>query len=1138
MNDELFSTLLEEEKPALDQLIIVDHLKGGSGGVYVVEDQSHPGRKFTLKTSTSPTALKDEILADAIYIKLGYKAPSFSVYEMDYDSLPEAIKTQVKNPTDGQKILFRVSEFIESKSLSDEDHKNIVKDQLHHGFVTDCLLANTDVAGHWKNVLIDKDEQVWRIDNGSTLRFRARGCVKELRTVVSELDTMRTQEAMMREVFGHLTAKDIQEQADVLLAQRDKVLSLFLAMNEKIKFDQPEVLLKILVNRFQYLHEHVCSNLFERSPSLTESSVDYTGAGVFIYTEHENKKYVLLGKRRGHDWWGSFGGATDQEDLFLRDTAVRETNEELNPLYQFHPDEIENRPSHDLIRGNPSAINVPKFRMYFVEKPYRDLTEYNAQIKDKEGEEHTELAWVPIEALAELAKEKVSDVRYGESETLRTAAVESINQSLILHPPFADMLQQDAVLHTIKELAANHALKENIHTRSRVSTDYPHKSNGNPLNADEITPMAERQQLAQVIVNRQRLHRELVAGFSKEQAGDELLPIPEPPAQTQADIHFQALMQGNHNASQNSLDKVKTFSENYNKLTVMDAHQERIFAEMLEEEKKHPDQVVFYHGTVGKYVLLNEFFTEFRRRLEHQYQGDYKVLRVFDDLFARFQNVTEFMAAYQNEHGLIDNYLRDYAEMGLSVNLFPFGSHDNHRSATFDYFLTSKSAKPLDVSKVFESFVATLNLDLDLQEFDKLYEKYYSKVGGGCYQIFIDKDVIDLVAYPAAPGGRPNPLVEDSLVRHETMSEVLEAISNDPATHSDYIQSLQGRLFLKPEIFHDPQKVQTRVYHANSLSPEEQLEFDKEMAALVDRSITQMLTEFSKLPDKIFARGQPGLYKLMQEVYQDISRLPVEQRANASLIISKLIEERNIQKLITLFEENDIDLSEDRTKRSYGNVAGKIDTEKSYLYLFIQAPEVAEMLYSSLLEGNSDKLRRLKEQLFPVIVNHYLETNIASLKTLFQNMPAEEKLAALFKLREAKFIPLQQLFIAFMDELPQLTTSVSTFQEIVKILVVDPGRPSVEGLQQLSKYVASLKPELISRESLTGIRVNNLSQYLQLLTSLPGNELKKDYYLSTMHQISNKPKSAENYFLLKEIENHYLKFLQLTTFCKRILKGI
>ena len=143
-----WSNFNQSDVPALEELRPDEkgYLYGGSGGVYVL--RARDGKRYTVKTSSSKEALKDEIFSDATYSLLGYKVPLCGLYQAKYNELPESIQATIPAPIDGtEEVIFRLAEFIESaKDLLDEDRRQIVKAKLPQGFVVDCFLANTDVV--------------------------------------------------------------------------------------------------------------------------------------------------------------------------------------------------------------------------------------------------------------------------------------------------------------------------------------------------------------------------------------------------------------------------------------------------------------------------------------------------------------------------------------------------------------------------------------------------------------------------------------------------------------------------------------------------------------------------------------------------------------------------------------------------------------------------------------------------------------------------------------------------------------------------------------------------------------------------------------------------------------------------------
>lgn len=885
------------------QLSYETHLHGGSGGVHVFI--APDGKRYTLKISTSKETLKDEVFADAVYQKLGIKTPACTVCECKHSELPESFKAIIAKPDDeNQPVLFRLAEYIEpAEGLADEDRRQIIKAKLPAGFVLDCLLANHDVAGHWGNVLVDKKGEVWRVDNGSTLRFRALGEMQVLRTEVSELQSMKTTTEMMREVFGDIQPAEIQQQTKVLLDQRNAIIELFYQMHEKLHFDQPEFLLKIIVNRLQYLHEHVSPQLYPYSPSESEACLDYSGAGVFVIANKDGKPHALIGKRSGHDWWGSFGGASEERDLFLQDTAARESNEELAGIYRFTPGELSRCASHDLIIGEKQTLNLQKFRMYFVERPIEDIS----KIQDHE---HVELLWVPVDAILAARPIQHDDTSYGTHDTLEVdiPQADGTSRTIPLHPPLALMLQQEQAKERLQLIAKGEGdTASKHHTRSRVSKDYPAEVIKDKKMADAITPMAEHHQLAKATVARATTMRGIA-----QRAAQKKEDMVEPSQSTQSDIHLKAVMGEDQFAElKKQKSKVDSFIKSYKQLDVaVSAEQERVFSRMLDEESKHPQSYVFYHAATAEIGFLNDLFTEFRRQIEHQYSDDYKVLRGLDDLFAEFEDVLKLM------EGLKEGEVMGQ-ERGLSVNPFLFGSDGDSACATYNYFLSSYSMIPPDIQKLFEYFTQRLHLDADFSVFENIFERFRKKCGGTCYQMFVDAESVDKVAYPAASGGLLNPLRTSEGVKITTFSQVMETLRKHP--DSDYIKTMQARLYLKPEIFHDPAKVQTKTYLCNPPSLKEQDDYQYALSEAVGDCMVELLRANKKLPETAFARTQgTSLTKQMEMVYQSQSRLPPKSSTDVMDVIPKLLAESNIPALVDIFVQTpSLDLSKKYPARDY-----------------------------------------------------------------------------------------------------------------------------------------------------------------------------------------------------------------------------
>jgi len=192
---------------------------GGSTGAKLVRDPK-TGKQFVMKLGNTPAHLEEEMAADAAYRALGVPVPNYKRYV----------------GADGKPV--KLAEYIEGRSLKEaintatEAEKAIILKNLQKNFAADALLGNWDVVGmEFDNVLVDKAGQVWRIDNGGALRFRAQGGAKNAlwNNYPTELFTLRdaTVNAQTAKVFGqgNLGVKWMQvvDQIDDL-AKKEKAL--------------------------------------------------------------------------------------------------------------------------------------------------------------------------------------------------------------------------------------------------------------------------------------------------------------------------------------------------------------------------------------------------------------------------------------------------------------------------------------------------------------------------------------------------------------------------------------------------------------------------------------------------------------------------------------------------------------------------------------------------------------------------------------------------------------------------------------------------------------------------------------------------------------------------------------------------
>lgn len=150
---------------AIEEAMLQGDPLGGTTGARLIT--APDGKKYVVKAGASEAHVQNEMAADALYKAAGINVPAF-----------RAVRS-----TSGK--LYKVAEFIEGKDLqswwdkaSPADRKQMTN-KLAQGLDVDAMLGNCDVIGaSGDNILVDKDGNPWRIDNGGSMGYRAQGAKK------------------------------------------------------------------------------------------------------------------------------------------------------------------------------------------------------------------------------------------------------------------------------------------------------------------------------------------------------------------------------------------------------------------------------------------------------------------------------------------------------------------------------------------------------------------------------------------------------------------------------------------------------------------------------------------------------------------------------------------------------------------------------------------------------------------------------------------------------------------------------------------------------------------------------------------------------------------------------------------------
>lgn len=445
-------------------------LTGGTGGVLILEDPDTK-KLFTFKCSSDLAVSKQEILTDALYRTLGVPVPDFAVYT----ELPKGMNLMGMqcNPNGP----FRLAEFITSDPKSDEKFKETEKAFAKH-FVIDALLANWDAVvfkkqwNKYKNMILDPKGVVWRIDNGGSLLYRAKGTRKssvkdwDMYSVV-ELDTLRDRKVNKSGniVYGKLSDEEIEQQVLDLLPKAPLMLKTIDDFGRALKMDDHMEIRTMLIARLNDLQKRFLDQTDQKvwlGDKNFKAIPGVTSAGAFTYAIVNDEPYVLLGKRVRHNWWSTFGGKSEPEHKKLSDTVTMEVGEESLGQFTTTKDEYKNSPSFDMV--NPLGL----FRTYFVEHDYVDPSKFMDVYKtttDKHMKEHTDFVWVKVEDLLK-AVNKGPFIKEEGKWTTKVKAFRDIKKQkneieVILYAPFFEVMRQEPSLDYMMQLIENKKIEGN-----------------------------------------------------------------------------------------------------------------------------------------------------------------------------------------------------------------------------------------------------------------------------------------------------------------------------------------------------------------------------------------------------------------------------------------------------------------------------------------------------------------------------------------------------------------------------------------------------------------------------------------------------------------------------------------------------
>lgn len=766
-----------------------------------------------------------------------------------------------------------------------------------------------------------------------------------------------------------------------------------------------------------------------------------TAAGILVYSiDPETKEPVLLlGERDQESWWDSFGGAHDvregtKGDQTLADTASREVLEESMGIFHYIPMDLQKFPSHD-VRNEDGTI----YRMYIAPHDYVPAEIFKKRLQTQtrhEQREHVDFKWVPIkDILSHLGQTATPEEKKKKTRILYQGKDE---QPLILFPPFAKMLSQESVKKILQQILKKQKIAA-LHTQSSdIDSHWKTQSTPSPEHqlAETVTkhgsvmaeikskypqPMQDpklsihKKERLRHLRGKADLNEEDQKKLAKLTLKSSLITLAQdlknlPYTQTQA--YLSLVMGDDYQQDQDVKDLIRTFLQKYSlqakTLKSLRNEDDPYFNTLIQaflEEISHKDFFAFYHATDPIMGFIYDIYSEFRAQLMLESSEDRAALRGLDKHFAQYFNVENLIQSYTQKHGFVHNYQEGYQDVGLSTNLFLFGSDNLENSATYRLFYNSESISPPDYEKLFNNFMTTIGFESRFSDFQPIFENYLSKNNGRLYQIFISPLVVDQMAYTSIQAGFVLNFGINNQINH-SITEPVSVLRNNPSSFKDLLQKasskgsvdssnllnpyssqsqssfeindVQARLYLKPEYMFDPKYVHMKTYWRYPLSSDKDRQYRQKIHKLVQQNLARWLASQVKTPEKTFYK-EPKLQKLHEYAYEGIMGKKLERQSSAGLF-PIYIQEGNLEALRDLLKEHPIDLNKPIHNTNYQSSKKNIVSPLKFAILSGQR-EIAEFLYDQgallpdkihfleILKINSQKLMAALLERDPTIIN-------------------------------------------------------------------------------------------------------------------------------------------------------------------------
>ncbi len=895
---------------ALGHLQYRTNLSGGSGGVDVYE---LGGKRYTLKASQETDHINEEIMADGLYKSLGVPVPSFMVLD-SLEGFSNFRPSQEKWP----KGPYRIAEFIEGHMLTKEQLDKEVKSSFvadaflanrdiaagieRNVIIRDNIAYRIDNGGSLR--FRSKGER----KGGAEDPWDS--------SLIPELKTLLVHGAM---VYQGLSEADVQKQIQGILKRTPQFLQTFQKISRALKLsEQSQTELEhMLIGRLRTLtvlanpeNTYVASRNRYTSP--------FTAAGAFILSTHEGKLYALLGQRNSsqphvHDTWCTLGGKADYGiDQDLATAASREIYEESDKKINIPDTELRITSSHDLVR--PDHL----FRQYIITIPYVDVAgiHYHEYLNYKWVPVENLLSRKTLETgVIEGTSDRLFEPFW---DMIKTEQVQYLLKGYVLNRPQTRELHTQSTVQN-PHLPVNRKINKFPPELSSTQFEKEHQLGHAIINKSILLrdikkkfPKESVDELHYVSNEDSSSSYRYTAseGQLKIYLGDQYTPV------TSLET-LRSLKKNIDTALQKSAQKVGLSIPTRLPALLRDKFfRSQLLTVLMKERAYDPRFMVLYHGCEGNIGFLFDIFTELRQLVSGQFQRDSQIFRGIDESFKDIDNIFTFQRKFgidpesRAKSSFEGNYKGNYQDLAISTNFFLFGNPEDPTSCSFSLFFDSASLRPIDIGKFLSYLeIAFGGLRLDKDRYTRLYEsiiKEPTNLDGRLYQIFINPNYINTLVYGSLSQGYPyyfNYSRLRDLLRTEKVAtefpDVTESVTHsctphmyppkislgttstapkgffevlkenpdlfgtavsDAQRHVDRgttgASILQARLLLSPECFHNPQIVQTFLYHRTEKAQENHEKFLEKLREYLREDLSVWLHKKEQLESGVSTHAE------------------------------------------------------------------------------------------------------------------------------------------------------------------------------------------------------------------------------------------------------------------------------------------